>query len=85
MLTHCVPQAYVGSGPPPNSGLHRYVYALYEHTHKVDVSDVHVEPNTSAKHRAHFNLDKFVAAKNLGSPVAVNFYQVQKSKTKIQY
>jgi phosphatidylethanolamine-binding protein len=28
-------KGYVGAGPPPNTGLHRYVFVLYQHDHPI--------------------------------------------------
>jgi phosphatidylethanolamine-binding protein (PEBP) family uncharacterized protein len=31
--------SYVGAGPPPNTGLHRYLFLVYRQAGKVEVGD----------------------------------------------
>ena len=47
-----VRKGYVGSGPPKDSGLHRYVFALYKHDQPIKAEN---EPHLSSvtyEHRA---------------------------------
>lgn len=68
--------AYLGSGPPKDTGLHRYVFYLFQQPGKLDFSG-------EAKHdkfdgnRKNFSTAKFVEKYKLGEAVAGNFYQAQ--------
>ncbi|XP_069691569.1 protein D2-like [Periplaneta americana] len=68
--------AYVGSGPPKGSGLHRYVFLVYKQPSKLTFDEPRVS-NRSADNREKFSIKKFAEKYNLGSPVAGNFYQAQ--------
>ncbi|XP_030371501.1 protein D2 [Scaptodrosophila lebanonensis] len=68
--------AYVGSGPPQGSGLHRYVFLIFKQPQKLTCNEKRI-PKTSGDGRANFNTEKFVAKYKLGNPVAGNFYQAQ--------
>ncbi|CAK1590515.1 unnamed protein product [Parnassius mnemosyne] len=68
--------AYVGSGPPPGTGLHRYVFLVYKQPDKIEFSEKRLT-NTSTDGRATFSIAKFAEKYNLGNPVAGNFYQAQ--------
>ncbi|XP_050548119.1 protein D3-like [Daktulosphaira vitifoliae] len=67
---------YVGSGPPPNTGLHRYVFLVYKQPSKLIFNEPYVT-NKSPGNRTHFSIHKFAQKYNLGLPVAGNFYQAQ--------
>ncbi|ALC46813.1 CG10298 [Drosophila busckii] len=68
--------AYVGSGPPQGTGLHRYVFLVFKQPDKLRCNEPRI-PKTSSEHRAKFSTAKFVAKYKLGNPVAGNFYQAQ--------
>ncbi|XP_045465982.1 phosphatidylethanolamine-binding protein homolog F40A3.3-like [Harmonia axyridis] len=68
--------AYVGSGPPQGTGLHRYVFLVYKQNGKIDFDEKRL-PNNSAEGRGCFSIKKFAAKYNLGQPVAGNLYQAQ--------
>ncbi|XP_037814421.1 protein D3-like isoform X2 [Lucilia sericata] len=68
--------AYVGSGPPKGTGLHRYIFLLYKQPGKIDIDEPHVA-NNSRRNRPNFKAAKFAEKYNLGAPVAGNFYQAQ--------
>ncbi|XP_053616963.1 protein D2-like isoform X2 [Plodia interpunctella] len=68
--------AYVGSGPPPNTGLHRYVFLVYKQPGKLNFDEPRLT-NTSDKNRGQFSIAKFAAKYGLGNPVAGNLYQAQ--------
>ncbi|KAF2895555.1 hypothetical protein ILUMI_10619 [Ignelater luminosus] len=63
---------YVGSGPPKDSGLHRYVFLLYKQPGKIEFN----EPNL-AKSGPNFSIKKFAEKYNLDHPIAGNFFQAQ--------
>ncbi|XP_017780490.1 PREDICTED: protein D3-like, partial [Nicrophorus vespilloides] len=68
--------AYLGSGPPNGTGLHRYVFLLFKQPKKLEFD----EPKTEAlsrEHRLNFDVKKFAKKYNLGEPVAINFFKAQ--------
>lgn len=67
---------YVGSGPPPSTGLHRYVFLIYKQSGKLSFDEPRLT-NTSGDNRGCFKIQKFVEKYNLGTPVAGNFYQAE--------
>lgn len=67
---------YQGSGPHKDTGLHRYVYLLYKQPQKLEFNEQIVAAN-SIEGRPNFSSRKFADKYNLGTPVAVNFYQAQ--------
>jgi phosphatidylethanolamine-binding protein (PEBP) family uncharacterized protein len=69
--------AYVGSGPPQGTGLHRYVYLVYEQPSGEINPDEPVLTNTSGDNRGKFSVAKFAEKYGLGDPVAGNFYQAE--------
>lgn len=68
--------AYVGSGPPPETGLHRYVFLVYKQPGKLEFDEPKLT-NTSGDNRALFSIFKFAEKYKLGEPVAGNFYQAE--------
>lgn len=68
--------AYVGSGPPPETGLHRYVFLVYEQKCKLNFDEKRL-PNNSGDGRGGFKIAKFAEKYNLGDPVAGNLYQAE--------
>lgn len=68
--------AYVGSGAPKDTGLHRYIYLLYEQPQGKLQSSMKI-PNNSRHGRVSFNTRNFVSEHKLHGPVAANFYQAQ--------
>nr|ABF18365.1 putative phosphatidylethanolamine-binding protein [Aedes aegypti] len=65
---------YIGSAPPQDSGLHRYVFLVYKQSRgRMRWS----EPKLSNRNpnRAKFRVNEFAAKYHLGSPIAGNFYQ----------
>lgn len=68
---------YVGSGPPPNTGLHRYVFVvLRQRGGKLSFADLPRLTNTSADGRGGSNLRKWIEEYDL-EPLALNFYQAE--------
>ncbi|XP_023947600.1 phosphatidylethanolamine-binding protein homolog F40A3.3 isoform X3 [Bicyclus anynana] len=68
--------AYIGSGPPPGTGLHRYVYLVYRQPSKLQFDEERL-PNNSGDKRGGFSISKFAKKYNLGDPIAGNFYQAE--------
>jgi len=69
--------AYIGSGPPQGSGLHRYVYLIYKQQGKINDAEHGNLPNTSGENRGKWKVSKFAQKHNLGDPVAGNFFQAE--------
>jgi len=67
---------YVGSGPPPGSGLHRYIYAVFKQPKKLTCDEPRAT-NRTGEHRPKNSIRKFAAKYHLGNPIAVNFYQAE--------
>ncbi|KAL7288158.1 hypothetical protein TKK_0017819 [Trichogramma kaykai] len=67
---------YMSSGPPEGTGLHRYVFAVYEQPSKLDVDEKHID-KTRVPERLSFSSKKFTEKYNLGLIVAGNMYQAQ--------
>jgi phosphatidylethanolamine-binding protein (PEBP) family uncharacterized protein len=68
--------AYVGSGPPQGTGLHRYVFLVYEQPGKLKFPEPRLT-NRSGDHRGGFSIRKFAAKHKLGEPMAGNFYEAE--------
>ncbi|XP_017082727.1 protein D3 [Drosophila eugracilis] len=67
--------AYVGSGPPEGTGLHRYIFLLYRQENKIE--ETPSISNTTRAGRLNFNAREFAAKHGLGEPIAANYYQAQ--------
>lgn len=68
---------YVGSGPPPDTGLHRYVFLIYEQPDgKINFSEPRLT-NRSGDNRGGFSIRKFAEKYKLGDPIAGNLYQAE--------
>lgn len=68
--------AYVGSGPPQGTGLHRYVFLLYKQSGKKKFDEPHVSKNSGAN-RPRFSASKFAKKYHLNELLAGNFFQAQ--------
>ncbi|KAF2895553.1 hypothetical protein ILUMI_10617 [Ignelater luminosus] len=66
---------YLKCGPPPLTGLHRYVFLLFKQADKINFN----EPHSSDTYifRARFSTKKFIKKYNLGNPIAGNFFLAQ--------
>ncbi|XP_069070584.1 phosphatidylethanolamine-binding protein 1-like [Pleurodeles waltl] len=67
---------YVGSGPVEGTGLHRYVWLVYQQDGPMTCEEP-VLSNRSLEHRAKFSTSSFRKKCNLGAPVAGTCYQAQ--------
>uniref|UniRef100_A0A914UW74 Phosphatidylethanolamine-binding protein n=1 Tax=Plectus sambesii TaxID=2011161 RepID=A0A914UW74_9BILA len=63
--------SYVGPGPPPTTGLHRYVLLVYKQ--KAEILDT----EWGDKNRASWSAANFAKKHDLGDPVAGNFFQAK--------
>lgn len=68
--------AYVGSGPPEGTGLHRYAFLLFKQMGKLKFSENKI-PKNSGSNRGKFNTVKFAKKYKLGEALAGNFYQAK--------
>ncbi|KAK9890518.1 hypothetical protein WA026_010594 [Henosepilachna vigintioctopunctata] len=66
---------YVGSGPPKDSGLHRYVFVLFKQPGKITFT----EPKHSKTdgNRGNFSVKRFAEKYNMGNAIAGNFFQAK--------
>lgn len=68
--------AYVGSGPPKGSGIHRYIFLVYKQGEKLKPE--FNEPNNSVKNRIGFLFEDFLKKYKVDPvPVAGNFYRAE--------
>lgn len=68
--------AYIGSGPPEKTGLHRYVFLIYKQNRKLEFDEKRL-PNNSGDGRGGFKIAEFARKYALGNPIAGNFYQAE--------
>ena len=68
--------AYIGSGPPKDTGLHRYVFLIYKQSRKLEFEEKRL-PNNSGDGRGGFKIETFAKKYNLGQPIAGNFYHAE--------
>src|SRR5690349_17739290 len=59
--------AYIGSGPPPDTGLHRYVFLIYKQPGKLSFDEPRLT-NRSGDNRGCFQIQKFAEKYGLGTP-----------------
>ncbi|TKC50887.1 hypothetical protein EI555_010061, partial [Monodon monoceros] len=67
---------YVGSGPPKGTGLHRYIWLVYEQDRPLKC-DEPILSNRSGDHRGKFKVANFRKKYELGAPVAGTCYQAE--------
>jgi len=68
--------AYIGSGAPEGTGLHRYIFLAYKQPGKLSFDEPLVS-NRSRSNRLNLSIRKFAEKYNLGQPTAGNFFQAQ--------
>ncbi|KRZ77502.1 Dedicator of cytokinesis protein 1 [Trichinella papuae] len=68
---------YIGSGPPQGTGLHRYVFLVYQQKSNLTDKEHGHLTNRSGNNRGGFSIRKFAAKHDLGAPIAGNFYQAE--------
>ncbi|XP_066545481.1 phosphatidylethanolamine-binding protein 1 [Amia ocellicauda] len=74
LASGCIMTDYVGSGPPQGTGLHRYVWLVYEQPGEITCEEL-VLCNRSGNNRGKFKIRAFRQKYNLGAPVAGSCYQ----------
>ncbi len=62
---------FMPSGPPPGSGLHRYIVLAFEQSSSLS----NVSPPSS---RGSFKIKQFASENSLTRPVAINYYFTEK-------
>lgn len=67
---------YIGSGAPDKTGLHRYIFLLFEQKEKLK-SDLMNIKKTSRVGRVNFSIRNFAKEHNLGDPISANFFLAQ--------
>ena len=67
---------YVGSGPPKGTGLHRYIFLVFNQSGKINFDESQLTSN-GKEGRKHFSTKKFAEKYNLGDPIAGNMFQAQ--------
>lgn len=67
---------YIGSGPPKDTGLHRYIFLVYKQPSKLTFDENRL-PDNSGDGRGCFKIAAFAKKYKLGNPVAGNFYQAE--------
>ena len=60
--------AYMGPGPPADTGLHRYQWVLYEQN--VSTDDMELRPGAI---RGGWDVDEFLAANNMMDDLVASF------------
>lgn len=68
---------FIGTGAPKDTGLHRYVFLIFEQTGKIDTSSISKTRNCSGEGRPKTGTDTLIQEHQLGNPVFGNFYQAQ--------
>ncbi|CAP37542.2 Protein CBG20552 [Caenorhabditis briggsae] len=68
---------YIGAGPPPKTGLHRYVYLIYKQAGRIEDKEHGKLTNTSGDKRGGWKAAAFVEKHGLGAPVAGNLFQAE--------
>ncbi|KAL1491656.1 hypothetical protein ABEB36_012220 [Hypothenemus hampei] len=63
---------YRGSGPRKNTGLHRYIFLVFQQKGSITVTEQQLETE-----RKSFNIRNFAQKYELGDPIAGNFYQAE--------
>lgn len=67
--------AYIGSGPPQGTGLHRYVFLVYKQNGKLTFDEKRL-PNNSGDNRGGFKISAFAEKYKL-ELLAGNLYQAE--------
>ncbi|XP_012266194.2 protein D2-like [Athalia rosae] len=69
--------AYVGSGPPKGSGLHRYIFLLYKQNQGAITFDERRLSSRDGTKRRRFSVQKFAEKYDLEGPIAGNYFKAQ--------
>lgn len=69
--------SYAGSGPPQGTGLHRYVFLVFEQAGVIDTKDIPKAGSRSLTGRLKTSTSQTIEDYNLGQPKFGNYYQAQ--------
>jgi len=72
-----VKSQYVGSGPPKDTGLHRYIFLVFKQSGKQCFEGLSNLTNRSGDGRPKWKVREFAKKYTLGELVAGNFYQAE--------
>lgn len=67
---------YRGSGPPEGTGLHRYIFLVYEQPGKIEFEEKPIAKD-EREGRWNFSIRKFAQKYQLGKPLFGNYYEAQ--------
>ncbi|CAG2118417.1 unnamed protein product [Medioppia subpectinata] len=67
---------YKGSGPPKDTGLHRYIFLVYKQPGIINTTEKTVATD-SLTGRPFFKVRDYAKTNRLGQPVAINYFQAQ--------
>ena len=80
--------AYVGSGPPKGTGLHRYVQLVYEQASWIDIKkcgqQILGNAGCGGKGRGQWSASKFTKHNGLKKLVSGNYYQAKQLSSKFK-
>lgn len=68
---------FIGSGAPEGTGLHRYVFLVFEQYSKIEVEKLPRTSNRSRSNRLNTSARTLATRYSLGNPIAGNFYLAQ--------
>ncbi|CAH0558879.1 unnamed protein product [Brassicogethes aeneus] len=68
---------YRGSGPPKGTGIHRYIFLVYEQSGKLSFENEKRSTKLSRENRVKFSLKDLVQRHKLGDPISGNYYRAQ--------
>ena len=68
---------YIGSGPPKDTGLHRYVFLVYKQNGKIQDAEHGKRDKYTREGRAKWRAEQFAEKHSLEGPIAGNFYQAE--------
>jgi len=65
---------YIGSGPLPGTGFHRYLILVFKQSSSIHPNEPHYSETDNDR---KFRVQDFIEKYELGKPIAANFYQTQ--------
>ncbi|XP_055380936.1 protein D3-like [Condylostylus longicornis] len=68
---------YIGSGPPKDTGLHRYVFLVFKQKKAIETDNLPVTSNKSREGRLKSKARELIEKFELQDVIAGNFYQAQ--------
>lgn len=68
---------YRGAGPPRGTGLHRYIFVVFEHETSVVFDEVRIPKEGARRHRLRFSTDNFRRKYEFKKIFAWNYFKAQ--------